>query len=364
MPFVRSVAAELRLACTFSILGITILCWAGFLAPALYAQVGSSESATFTNPLKDSGADPWVFMWKGNYYYMNTTGRNLTLWKTQNITDLHDAEKRVVWTPESGQQWSKDVWAPELYRWDDKWYIYFAADNGKNASHRIFVIENPSDDPMDGEWTFKGKVSDATDRWAIDADVFEVKGRHYMVWSGWEGDADGEQDIFIAHMNNPWTIDSPRMLISTPNHRWEKHGNLPDKRHVNVNEGPTALIHEKDIFIVYSGSGCWTDHYSLGALRSTIDSDLLEAGSWKKLPHPLLKTSRKAQAFGPGHNGFFKSPDGTEDWLIYHANPQSHKGCGGHRSLRIQPFHWNKDGTPNFGKPVRLGQRLPQPSRK
>ncbi|HEY1212181.1 MAG TPA: glycoside hydrolase family 43 protein [Bryobacteraceae bacterium] len=362
MPYLRSTA--FRLARTFRVLATALLCSTCFPVFQLRAQVGSMPPVTFTNPLKDSGADPWVFTWNGTYYYTNTTGRDLTIWKTRDMTGLRAAEKKVVWTPEPDQPWSKDIWAPELYRWNDKWYIYFAADAGQNASHRIFVIENSSADPMDGEWTFKGKVSDATDRWAIDADVFEVNGEHYMVWSGWQGTEDGEQDIFIAHMSDPWTIDSPRTLLSSPDHRWEKHGKLRNGKQVHVNEGPEALIHGRDIFLVYSGSGCWTDNYSLGALRSTIDSNLLEASSWTKLRHPLLQTSGKAHAYSPGHNGFFKSPDGKEDWLIYHANPEPHQGCGGHRSPRIQPFHWNTDGTPDFGKPAPLEQPLPKPSDK
>lgn len=332
-----------------------------FSPSVLPAQANARDRATFTNPLKENGPDPWVFTWNGNYYYMNTAGRNLTLWKTKDITDLRNAEKKVVWTPEPGKPWSKDLWAPELYRWDNKWYIYFAADDGENAYHRIFVIENSSDDPIAGDWTFKGKVADATDRWAIDPDVFEANGQHYMLWSGWEGSANGEQDIFIAHMSNPWTIDSPRTLISSPNHSWEQHGDSPGGKHVDVNEGPEALIHGDDVFVVFSASACWTDEYALGALRSTIGANLLKAKSWKKLPGPLLSTDAGAHAFGPGHNGFFKSPDGKQDWIIYHANPEPHQGCGGQRSPRIQPFTWNADGTPNFGKPVPLEQQLPKP---
>jgi GH43 family beta-xylosidase len=333
-----------------------------FFPATLPAQTNTKDGATFSNPLKDNGPDPWVFTWNGNYYYMNTTGRNLTLWKTRDITDLRNAEKKIVWTPEPGTAWSKDIWAPELYRCDDKWYIYFAADDGQNSNHRIYAVENPSADPIDGSWTFKGKVADTTDRWAIDADVFETNEQHYMLWSGWESVANGEQDIFIAHMSNPWSIDSPRTLISSPNHSWEQHGDSGGGKYVNVNEGPEALVHGNDVFVVFSGSGCWTDEYALGALRSTTSSDLLKATSWKKLPGPLLSTDASANAFGPGHNGFFKSPDGKEDWIIYHANTAPHQGCGGHRTPRIQPFTWNVDGTPNFGQPAPLDQRLPKPS--
>jgi len=36
--------------------------------------------------------------------------------------------------------------------------MYFAADDGSNKNHRMYVVENPSPDPMEGTWEFKGKV--------------------------------------------------------------------------------------------------------------------------------------------------------------------------------------------------------------
>ncbi len=47
---------------------------------------------TFTNPLLESGPDPWVIWWKGFYYYTDTSSKNLTLRKTADITDLGNAE--------------------------------------------------------------------------------------------------------------------------------------------------------------------------------------------------------------------------------------------------------------------------------
>jgi GH43 family beta-xylosidase len=119
------------------------------VAPTLPHTAAAESENTFTNPLLETGPDPWVVWWKGYYYYSNSTGTNLTLWKTADITDLRHAQKKVVWTPELGHPWSKEIWAPELHRWGNKWYIYFAADAGENASHRIYVVENDNDDPID-----------------------------------------------------------------------------------------------------------------------------------------------------------------------------------------------------------------------
>jgi GH43 family beta-xylosidase len=319
----------------------------------------------FANPLLPAGADPWSVYKDGFYYYMHTTGNNLTIWKTRSIADLRKAEKRVVWTPPASGPYSNDIWAPELHFLDGRWYIYFAADAGTNETHRIWVLENASADPLSAEWEMKGKLAAATDKWAIDCSVFDHAGRRYAVWSGWEGDVNGAQNIYIARMSNPWTIEGDRALISAPTYPWEKVGDLNspgNPPHVDVNEGPEALERGDKLFLVYSASGCWTDQYALGMLTASASSDPLDPASWTKSPTPVFRSAPRSHAYATGHNSFFKSPDGTEDWILYHANSGPGQGCGGLRSPRAQPFTWRADGTPDFGRPVPVGKRIRRPS--
>jgi GH43 family beta-xylosidase len=318
---------------------------------------------TFTNPLLPSGADPYSFYKDGYYYYTHTMGNRLGIWKTKNLANLKTAQAKIIWTPPPGTLYSKEIWAPEIHFIQGKWYMYFAADDGDNNHHRMYVLENASPDPMQGNWDFKGKVADATDKWAIDGDVFEHNGQLYMIWSGWEGDVNVQQNIYIAKMKNPWTIEGPRVMLSGSDFDWEKHGDLPgNPSHVNVNEGPQILKHENKLLIIYSASGCWTDFYALGMLSADKNADLLNAKSWTKSPQPLFKASPENGVYAPGHNSFFKSPDGKEDWILYHANAKPGQGCGNFRSPRMQKFTWNADGTPNFGIPVKEQVVLAVPS--
>lgn len=332
----------------------------------LFASAAFAQSATFTNPLLPSGADPWSIHKDGWYYYTHTTGRNLTLYKARSIAALADAERKVVWTPPAEGPYSKQIWAPELHFLRGKWYLYFAADDGRNRNHRLWVLENPSRDPLNGEWAMKGQLKTPDDRWAIDGSVFEYRGKLYLLWSGWEGDENGRQDIFIARMENPWTVEGPRVRISKPELAWETVGDISrpgpdDKTHVDVNEGPQALVHGGRVFVVYSASGCWTDAYALGMLYAKANSDLLHPRSWTKYPKPVFKAPGGGGTYAAGHNSFFKSPDGTEDWILYHANSEPGQGCGRFRSPRAQRFTWSADGMPVFGDPVPAGLVLAQP---
>jgi GH43 family beta-xylosidase len=323
------------------------------------------RDGTFVNPLLPSGPDPWVLEHDGAYFYMNTTWTTLSIARVRNPADLHAAESVVVWVPPRSGPFSQELWAPEIHFLDGSWFIYVAADDGNNDNHRLWVLQNESPDPLSGNWSMRGRVFDpANDTWAIDGTVFEHEGSLYMLWSGWLGAVNGQQNIFIARMANPWTLSSGRVLLSSPTEPWERLGSLlPDNvTHVYVNEGPQAVRNaEGNLFVSYSANGCWTDYYSLGALRF-LGGDILDPHSWKKLPGPLFETSVAAGVYAPGHNAFFKSPDGTEDWLLYHANPGPNAGCGWLRSPRAQQFAWDASGAPVFGTPVPAGMPIARPS--
>ncbi|MET4082132.1 GH43 family beta-xylosidase [Pedobacter sp. UYP30] len=322
------------------------------------------RAQTFTNPLLHSGPDPYSLYKDGYYYYTSTLGNKLGLWKTKNIADLKSATYKTVYQPPAGMLYSKELWAPEIQYLNNKWYMYFAADDGLNDHHRMYVVENSSADPLSGTWVFKGKLAAQSDKWAIDGDVFKLHEQLYMIWSGWEGDVNGQQNIYIVKMKNPWIIEGERTKISSPEFAWEKYGDLkePKLKHVNVNEGPQFLAHGDKVFVIYSASGCWTDHYALGMLSAKANSDLLNPKSWTKHRKPVFKESPENGVYAPGHNSFFKSPNGKEDWILYHANSEAGQGCGITRSPRAQKFTWDKKGFPVFGKPVKTSQVLAIPA--
>ena len=75
---------------------------------------GFSQS-TFTNPLLPSGADPWSIYKDGNYYYTNTLGDRIDIWKTKSLSDLNRAERKTIWIPPARTSYSKEIWAPEIH---------------------------------------------------------------------------------------------------------------------------------------------------------------------------------------------------------------------------------------------------------
>jgi GH43 family beta-xylosidase len=106
-------------------------------------------------------------------------------------------------------------------------------------------------------------------------------------------------------------------LLSEPTNSWERVD-------TPVNEGPAALYKNGAIYLAFSASFCeflaytllipqsqhptlgWTPAYSLGLLKYN-GGTVTSASSWVKTgPHFTTANGH----YGPGHNGFFNSPDG------------------------------------------------------
>ena len=328
--------------------------------PEPYVPVQPVADSTFTNPLLSTGPDPWVAKKDSMYYYTHTSGDRIRVWYTKNMSQLKAAPEKIIWLkPASGPN-SHNIWAPELHYLDGRWYAYYTAGSSPDlGTQRTFVLENTSADPVQGVWTERGKLADpAADFFAIDATVLEHNNKKYLVWSGHASATDNIQRLYIAQLSNPYTLASPRTLIASPEYSWEMAGAPPA-----VNEGPEVLKNAAGkVFLIFSASGCWTDDYKLGMLSLRDGGDPMIAGDWTKSPQPIFTKKPEHGAYGPGHNGFFKSPDGKQDWMIYHANPLPGQGCADQRSPRMQPFSWNTDGTPNFGEPVKINTPLLRPS--
>lgn len=323
-------------------------------------------SRNYTNPILEYGPDPWVVgdaktsagngsfydNPSGKYYYCYSTGNGVGVAEGGSIDGALAGRQSTVYIAPAGKMYSAEYWAPELHKIDGKWYIYVAADDGNNDNHRMYVLRGTTSDPTD-PFEMVGKISDSTDRWAIDGTVMEYQEKLYFIWSGWAEDTNIRQNLYIAPMSDPCTISGNRVEISVPEQDWERAGGPP-----YINEGPTALVNGEDAFILYSGAGSWCDDYCIAQLALSGD-DPLDAGAWKKSEKPIM--SKTEGSFGPGHCSLAAAPDGGL-FMIYHANEVSGSGWGG-RSVRVQRVELD-DGGIQPAVPVAPGERCKMPFRK
>lgn len=297
----------------------------------------------FQNPLFGNGADPWLSYWQGNYYLTTTTWTSqLVMRKSPTLAGLANATPTYVWSDTDPKRCC-NFWAFEFHRLKGpngyRWYLMYTAGTDGTLDHQhLNVLESAGDDPM-GPYQYKG--APMPDVWNIDGSYLEHNNRLFLMYSQWQGD---EQRNIIVELENPWTLKATSVpkVLTRPELAWEQSGR-------KVTEGPAVLKHQGRTFVSYSGSFCDTPDYKLGLLE-LVGDDPMADGAWQKFEQPVF--SKTDTVFGPGHNGFFKSPDGREDWLIYHANAKTSEGCGATRSLRAQRVDWRADGSPDFGTPL------------
>jgi GH43 family beta-xylosidase len=338
-------------------LAINILLLLTLLASlAVVSGQDTAQSGTLNNPLNAfNGADPWLTYYEGNYYLATTTwASNWMMRMSPTLAGLKTATPIQIYY-ETDPSRCCNMWAPEFRLLDGpnglRWYFYYSAGTADTLDNQhSHVLESAGTDPM-GPYTYKGRLMDSSDTWTIDGGILQLDGSLYFMFSAFQNNL---QSLYIAPMSNPWTISGARVLISQPEYDWEMSGGT-------VNEGPVMLQHDGMTFIVYSASACSGPDYKLGMLTYTGDEPL-DPDSWVKNPEPVFQRSDENGVFGPGHNGFFQSPDGTEDWIVYHANDSAMGGCDSGRTTRVQRFTWNEDGTPNFGVPVAFAETIDAPS--
>ncbi|XID90491.1 family 43 glycosylhydrolase [Paenibacillaceae bacterium WGS1546] len=314
-------------------------------------------SATFRNPIVEKAADPWLLKHSdGYYYFMSTQFGCLEITKSASMTGIAGGVKKRVWIPPADGPYSHNLWAPELHRLGDKWYIYFTAnDGGGDESRRICVLENGEADPTEGEWAWKGALDTPVP--GLDGTVMREGGRLYFLYAGYGRFPDYGSAIYIARMADPWTLEpgGEHALLSAPTLEWEKQGGMA------INEGPVVLRRNGRIFLVYSASTTWSEDYALGMLTMKEGAEPMNASSWNKSPEPVFRKSAENQVYATGHNSFTVSPDGEEDWIVYHALPAPGADTA-LRSTRMQRFGWKADGTPDFGVPLSDSHDIRLPS--
>lgn len=352
-------------------------------------------------------ADPCIF-WdeQTGYYYMTGSyfpeegdqidGNDnlqqydrIVLRKAKTLEGLQDRSQQVtIW--KAGNQGfdnngteqntgSRYIWAPEIHRVGDYWVVYFTESHDRNNVFNIYshaLILDGNLDPYEtaltasdevSQWKDYKVVSDAessidslNQSFNLDMTYFkdEASGISYVCWAGkpttsYQGSS---TDLFIATIDEstPWRLTSQQVRLTCSDYGWER------VRYC-VNEGPTVLQHNGDIFLCYSASGTGSE-YTIGMLQAKNGTDLLNASNWTKNPYPLLTSRDVDGEEGPGHNSFTVDQDGNVIF-VYHARPTSHNDemCGWDgenssynseplndpcRHARLKRVHWAEDGTP------------------
>ncbi|MBR1887541.1 MAG: glycoside hydrolase family 43 protein [Bacteroidales bacterium] len=321
---------------------------------------------TFTNPIYPAGSSPRLIRFDGHYYYTQSMNDRVSVWKADHISDIAGAKEHVIFSPGSASHIS----APQLHHIDGKWYVMFSADDGSGRDIRhIYVMENPSRDPLEGSFTMKGwiKTGNVKD---IHPTTFTHDGKRYLLWSGTDSVVPGKATVWnicIAPMTNPWTIEGTPRVISTPQYEWECQWIDEDGTSYPapslVNEGPEFLYSRDStrLLVYYAASETYTSYYCEGLLMAPAGADPLEPSSWHKSPEPVFSKNEGTGVLGPGHVSFYRTRE--QLYILYNGKSRfPDMRAVDNRSPRMQEVKWGKDGVPVLGFPVREDSLLYAPT--
>ena len=315
------------------------------------------NSQTDAQVVFENGYYPYCTLWQGKYYYTMQipSADSIVLYANADPKGLAKGERKCVWHDSKMMH----IWSPELHRLSSKWYIYFEADGGNTDDHQLYVLENLSDDPMKGEFKLMGVIK-TNEEWnfGLHPTSIVIQGQQYLLWSGWQHrrSETETQCIYIARMENPWTLSSERVLLSKPDLEWERQWINPDGTRSNypifVNENPEAFV-TKDgryVCVCYSASGIWTVYHALGMLYARIGDDLLNPQSWTKVQEPLFKGQDDNPLYGTSNVSIVPSSNG-QDFLLYYEALWNDEQGNNHRDVHLKHIAWDKNGLPDFGQP-------------
>jgi GH43 family beta-xylosidase len=332
--------------------------------PGTYTVNGTVQRPTYPEKLVAQRADPDVILGDDGYYYFTASYPmvgsgdpegydRVTLRRATTIAGLGSAPEITIWD-ENTSALNRYIWAPELHKVGDSWYVFFSASIDSSVwSIRPVVLKLDGTDLMDpSKWRELGRMkpaagdTDAFRSFSLDMTYFENAGKHYVVWA----ENPGPSMLRMATIDpaDPTQLTSKSVLLSTPTMAWEKNAGL------SINEGPAVLKKDGKVFITFSAATV-DAAYCIGLLTASDGADLMDPAAWTKNPYPILQTADVPGQAGPGHNSFTVDEYGNPV-IVFHSRTVGEvsgpgdKGDGGlfdpGRHARAATVHFGFDGRP------------------
>jgi len=269
------------------------------------------ESDYFLNPIfAGDYPDPSIIRDGDAYFMVHSSFEyypGLLIWTSKDL---------INWTPVTNalHKYIGSVWAPDLVKYNNKYFIYFPANN------EIYVvwansIAGPWNDPIDLKINNidPGHVVDENGKRylystiggyvPLSDDGLSVIGETKHVYDGWP-------------IPREWTIEC--FCLEGP--KLAKHG---EYYYLTVAEGGTA--------------GPATSHMIISARSKT------PFGPWENSPYnPIERTLESSERWwSKGHGTLIDDAKGNW-WMVFHAYENGHYNMG--RQTLLQPVEWTNDG--------------------
>lgn len=298
--------------------------------------------------------DPVMAYEQGTYYLLSTgmgiqwaTSKDRQSWVVQSTPFIEDIPQ---WTQDSVPGFRNHVWAPDIVKWHNKWWLAYSCSTfGKNTS----AIGLMRAERLNGQWKDEGCIvasKEKRDEWnAIDPNfVIDDNDQPWLTWgSFWDGIQLARLDTTMHLASKPVTI-ARRHQPGDPNAAENPTSKFAGR---NAIEAPFIFKHGGYYYLFVSWDYC---------CRGAKSNYRVAVGRSKQVEGPYLDREGKDMCNGGGT--LFLEGDktefeatghcsaytfGDEDIFVCHGYSAKHNGM----ALLIQrPILWTADGWPYLEK--------------
>jgi xylan 1,4-beta-xylosidase len=291
-------------------------------------QANSKGEAYYMNPIfSGDNPDPSILRDGDDYYIVHSSFEyypGLLIWQSKDL---------INWTPVKNAltKYVGSVWAPDLVKYKNKYYIYFPANNTN------YVV---TADSINGKW------SDPVDLKVRNIDpghIVDENGKRYLFFNdgGFVPLSDDGLSVTgeLKDSYKGWPIPSEWSIecfcLEAP--KLVKHGNY---YYLTVAEGGTA--------------GPATGHMVISARSKSL------FGPWENSPYnPIIRTTNSSEKWwSKGHATLFEDAKGKW-WMVYHAYEKEFYNMG--RQTSLVPVEWTKDGWYKIPDSITADQPIKKP---
>jgi len=233
-----------------------------------------------------------------------------------------------------------DYWAPEITFRDGQFVMVYSVGQSDHGHHlRVALAERPEGPYRD---TGTPLLDPASSLFSIDAHpVQDVDGRWYLFYARDFLDSDRPgTSLVMTTWDDPVRIGTDFNVVARARHEWQRYqarrpmyGGIHDWHTL---EGPCVVRHDDRYYCLYSGGNWQNATYGVDYVWSTSVTGPFRDDNPGDVPRVLR--SIPDRLVGPGHNSVVLGPDGTTDYIAYHAWKE------GERRFCLDPLTWTNEG--------------------
>ena len=215
------------------------------------------------------------------------------------------------------------VWAPSIIKKEDKYFLFFGANDIQSNEEYGGIGVSISDRPQGPYKDHLGKpLVDKFHNGAqpIDQFVFQDNGKYYLIYGGW-------RHCNIAQLKDDFTGFNP----------YEDGTTFKEITPENYVEGPFMFKKDDKYYFMWSEGGWTGPDYSVA--YAVADSPF---GPFKRIGKTLQQDTKIAT--GAGHHSIIHNKDTDDYYMVYHRRPLDETDRNS-RETCIDLMEFNDDGT-------------------